>query len=113
MDGNQLYTMTDKPQPELHPPGNTPHRDVSDTQSYRWLWLSLAAVLVLGLLVIFALPGFVNQPQPGSATPAPAAVSTPAASAAANQAMQAWLQLRAQLELENVSRGGEPECSSG
>ena len=37
-------------QPELHPPGNTVRRDVSDTQSYRWLWLSLAAILVLGLL---------------------------------------------------------------
>ena len=117
MDGNQLYMMTNKTQqetggqPELHPPGNTPHRDVSDAQSYRWLWLSLAAVLVLGLLVIFTLPGFINQPQPGAATPAPAAVSTPAANAAANQAMQAWLQLRAKLELENVSRWGEPEWS--
>jgi tetratricopeptide (TPR) repeat protein len=75
--------------------------------------LSLAAILVLGLLVIFVLPGFVNQPQPQpeSATPASAAVSTPAASAAANQAMQAWLQLRAKLELENVSRWGEPDWS--
>ena len=98
-------------QPELHPPGNTTHRGVSDTPDYRWLWLSLAVVLVLGLLVIFALPGFVNQPQPGSATPASAAVSTPAVSAEANQAMQAWLQLRAKLELENVSRWGEPEWS--
>ena len=100
---------SDNSQPALHPPGSTPRRDVPDTQSYRWLWLSLAAVLVLGLLVIFALPGFVNQPQPGSATPA--TVSTPAASAEANQAMQAWLQLRAKLELENVSRWGEPEWS--
>ena len=111
MDGNQLYTMTDKPQPEFHPPGNTTQRGVSDTPDYRWLWLSLAVVLVLGLLVIFALPGFVNQPQPGSATPASAAVSTPAVNAEANQAMQAWLQLRAKLELENVSRWGEPEWS--
>ena len=98
-------------QPELHPPGKTPHRDVSDTQSYRWLWLSLAAILVLGLLVIFALPGLVNQPQPGPETSAPVAVNTQAASTEANQAMQAWLQLRAKLELENVSRWGEPEWS--
>ena len=98
-------------QPELHPPGQKSRQGVPDTQSYRWLWLSLAAVLVLGLLVIFALPGFVNQPQPGSETPASATVSTPAASAAANQAMQAWLQLRAKLELENVSHWGEPEWS--
>ncbi|HAJ93216.1 MAG TPA: hypothetical protein DCO71_11495 [Gammaproteobacteria bacterium] len=98
-------------QPELHPPGNFPHRGVSDTQSYRWLWLSLAAVLILGLLVIFALPGFVNQPPPEAVAPAPANVSTQVASAAANQAMQAWLQLRAKLELEEVSRWGEPDWS--
>ena len=109
--------MTDKPQhetgvkPELHPPVSTRSQGSADTPGYRWLWLSLAAVLILGLLVIFALPGFVNQPQPGPETPAPVAVNTQAASAEANQAMQAWLQLRAKLELENVSRWGEPDWS--
>jgi hypothetical protein len=109
--------MTDKPQhetgvkPELHPPVSTRSQGSSDTPGYRWLWLSLAAVLVLGLLVIFALPGFVNQPQPGPETPAPVAVNTQAASAEANQAMQAWLQLRAKLELENVPSWGEPDWS--
>jgi len=97
--------------PELRPPGGAPAGDDADTQSYRWLWLSLAIVLVVGLLVIFALPGFVNQPQQESATPAPAGVASQAASTAANQAMQAWLQLRAKLELENVSRWGEPDWS--
>jgi hypothetical protein len=102
--------------PDLHPPGSTLPQGGPDTESYRWLWLSLAVVLILGLLVIFALPGFVNQPQPGAvtsdqATPAPAVVSTQEASAGANQAMQAWLQLRARLELENVQRWGEPEWS--
>jgi len=111
--------VSDKPpqgadmQPELHPPGSTRSRGDPDTPGYRWLWLSLAAVLILGLLVIFALPGFVNQPQPGATAPVPAptGISTQAASAEANQAMQAWLQLRAKLELENVSRWGGPDWS--
>jgi len=117
--------MTDKPQPEtgvkpeLQPPVSTRSQGSSDTPGYRWLWLSLAAVLILGLLVIFALPKFVKQPQPGPETPPSVAVNTdvntavdtPAASAGANQAMQAWLQLRAKLELENVSRWGEPDWS--
>ena len=97
--------------PNLRPPGGSRAGDDTDTQSYRWLWLSLAIVLVVGLLVIFALPGLVSQPQQGAATPAPAGVSTADASVAANQAMQAWLQLRAKLELENVSRWGEPDWS--
>ena len=101
--------------PELHPPENPARRGVADTPDYRWLWWSLAAVLVLGLLVILALPKFVNQPQPGPEMPVPVAVNTAvntqAASAGANQAMQAWLQLRAKLELENVSRWGEPDWS--
>ena len=110
---------SDKPQhgvkPELHPPVSTQSQGSSDTPGYRWLWLSLAAVLILGLLVIFALPKFVNPPQSGPETPAPVAVNTSvntqAASTEANQAMQAWLQLRAKLELENVSRWGEPDWS--
>lgn len=103
---------SDNPQgvkPEMHPPGYTPTARDSEKPDYRWLWLSLAAVLVLGLLVIVALPGFVNQPPPVVSTPA--TVSTPAANAAANRAMQAWLELRAKLELENVSRWGEPQWS--
>jgi hypothetical protein len=96
--------------PELHPPGYTPTASGSDTPDYRWLWLSLAVVLVLGLLVIFALPSLVNRPPPLATTPVTA--STPVANAAANQAMQDWLQLRAKLELENVSRWGEPQWSA-
>ena len=97
--------------PDLRPPGGSHAGDDTDTQSYRWLWLSLAIVLVVGLLVIFALPGFVSQSQQETATPAPAGVARQAANAEANQAMQAWLQLRAKLELENVSRWGEPDWS--
>jgi tetratricopeptide (TPR) repeat protein len=97
--------------PELRPPGGTLPQGGPDTQGYRWLWLSLAAVLLLGLLVIFALPGIVGQPQPAAVAPVPTVVNTPAASAAANQAMQDYLQLRAKLELENVSRWGEPDWS--
>ena len=101
--------------PELHPPGSPRSQRDTDTQNFRWLWLSLAAVLLLGLLVIFALPRLVSQPPSGLATPvpdsmtAPAIIDTQAASAAANQAMQAYLKLRAKLELENVSGWGEPD----
>ena len=100
-------------QPQLHPPGSTQTPAGADVPDYRWLWLSLAAVLVLGLLVIFALPGMVSQPPPVAVTPAtaPASIHPGEASAGANEAMQTWLQLRAKLELENVSRWGEPDWS--
>ena len=103
--------------PELHPPGSPLPQGDPETQNFRWLWLSLAAVLLLGLLVIFALPRLVSQPPSGLATPEPdsmtasATVDTRAASDEANQAMQAYLKLRAKLELENVSGWGEPDWS--
>ena len=103
--------------PELHPPGKALPPGDPDTQNFRWLWLSLAAILLLGLLVIFALPRLVGQPPSVLATPVPdsmtaaVTVDTRAASAAANQAMQAYLKLRAKLELENVSGWGEPDWS--
>ena len=100
--------------PQLRPPGSAQPQTAPETENYRWMWLSLAVVLVLGLLVIFILPAFVTEPPPGLAAPAtPAAlVADPQANnEAANQAMQAWLKLRAKLELENVARWGEPDWS--
>ena len=100
--------------PQLRPPGSAQPQTVPETENYRWLWLSLAVVLVLGLLVIFILPAFVAEPQPGLAAPAASAAlvaDSQANNEAANQAMQAWLKLRAKLELENVARWGEPDWS--
>lgn len=96
--------------PVLHPPGNTRTDAASGTQSYRGLWLSLAAVLVVGLLVVLVLPALVNQPATGPATPA-APTQLSAQADEAGQAMQRYLQRRAELELENVSRWGEPDWS--
>ena len=96
--------------PELRPPGSVQSGGTTETQSYRGLWLSLAAVLVVGLLVVLALPVFVSQAP--SETVAPAMLVTPPVqSGEAAQAMQDYLRLRAKLELENVSRWGEPDWS--
>lgn len=99
--------------PDLRPPGTLPPPGADDTESFLWLWISLAAVLVLGLAVVLVLPRFVGSPQQSQAVPGPVPVvpASQAASADANQAMQAYLQLRARLELENVARWGEPEWS--
>jgi len=108
VSGNQRngVSMT----PELHPPGNTQPGNSSEMQSYRGLWLSLAAVLIVGLLVVLALPMLVSLSP--SEPVAPAVVATlPVQSDEATQLMQDYLQLRAKLDLDNVSRWGEPAWS--
>ena len=99
--------------PDLRPPGALPTTGTHDTENLRWLWISLAAVMVVGLAVILVLPRFVGNPQLPQASPEPvsAAPDSVTGSADANQAMQAYLQLRAKLELENVTSWGEPEWS--
>jgi len=96
--------------PELRPPGSANAGSATEEPSYRALWLSLAAILIVGLLVVLALPVLVSQAPSEQVLPvvppAPPLQSGPAA-----QAMQDYLQLRAKLELENVSRWGEPEWS--
>jgi tetratricopeptide (TPR) repeat protein len=79
--------------------------------NYLWLWIALTALLVVGLAVIFALPALLQTPP--QATAPTDTVITPGAEARdmANQAMQEWLQLRAQLELGNASGWGEPDWS--
>ena len=99
--------------PDLQPPGSLPPAGAHESASSRGLWVSLAAVLVVGLAVILVLPRFVDRPQqPQTSTePAPVVPDSRAASADANQAMQAYLKYRAKLELENVARWGEPQWS--
>jgi len=94
--------------PDLHPPGSDQPGSSPETQSYRGLWLSLAGVLIVGLLVVLALPVLVSQSPPESVVPV-TAVAPQVQSDAAAQAMQDYLQLRAKLELEQVSRWGEPD----
>ncbi|MEN8206300.1 MAG: tetratricopeptide repeat protein, partial [Pseudomonadota bacterium] len=109
--------MTDKTHsgvpaaPVLTPPGHARSQEQGEPGNYRWLWLALAAVLVIGLAVIFALPALIESPQQASA-PANTVVTAGVESRdAANQSMQAWLQLRARLELEQAAHWGEPDWS--
>ena len=95
----------------LTPPGHTNTQGRGESGSYRVLWLALAAVLVIGLAVIFLLPALIESPEQAS-TPVTTAVITGVDSRdAANESMQAWLQLRARLELEHASQWGEPNWS--
>ena len=97
--------------PLLNPPGKGPVQGSDEAGRYRLLWIALAAVLLLGLAVIFALPALISPPQQAG-IPASTAVTTGVASRdAANESMQAWLQLRARLELEHASQWGEPGWS--
>jgi tetratricopeptide (TPR) repeat protein len=96
--------------PDLHPPGIDKPGASPVTQSYRGLWLSLAAVLIVGLLVVLALPVLVSQSPPESVVPV-TPVAPQVQSDEAAQAMQNYLQLRAKLELDQVSRWGEPDWS--
>lgn len=73
----------------------------------------MVALLLLGLVVIFALPRLVDTTHE-TAIPVeplqPDSDST-ALQDAAHQALQTYLQLRARLELENASAWGEPDWS--
>jgi hypothetical protein len=96
--------------PDLHPPGSDKPGSSAETPSYRGLWLSLAAVLIVGLLVVLALPTLVSQPPSESVIPVTPVVPQVQSDEAA-QAMQNYLKLRAKLELEHLSRWGEPDWS--
>jgi tetratricopeptide (TPR) repeat protein len=105
--------------PEFTPPGQLPGQDPGDGNGLRWTVLLLGVVLLLGLLVVFVLPGLVDRQAAGPLPSAPAGavqghVSAPVdasddARAVAEQSLQAYLELRARLELDNVSAWGEPE----
>ena len=104
-------------QPDFTPPGRLPGQNTGNGNSLRWFVALLVVVLLLGLLVVFVLPDIVERqgatPAPALATdvpPASPAVDTSAdARAEAEQALQSYLELRARLELDNVSAWGEPE----
>jgi tetratricopeptide (TPR) repeat protein len=120
-------------QPEFTPPGRLPDQSAGDGGSLRWFLALLGFVLLLGLLVVFVLPGLVErqidppvsppgttEPAPADAGPVDAAAETAAAEpgrasesddarTAAENALQAYLELRARLELENVGAWGEPD----
>jgi len=95
----------------LTPPGQANMQGQGDPGSYRMLWLALTAVLIIGLAVIFLLPALIESPEQVS-KPATTAVTAGVDSRdVANESMQAWLQLRARLELEHASQWGEPNWS--
>jgi tetratricopeptide (TPR) repeat protein len=96
---------------DLQPPGQVPA--AAAPENHRWLWAALAALLLLGLAVVFALPGLVG-PTHETVAPAeslPPAGDTVALRDAAQQALQTYLQLRARLELDNAAAWGEPDWS--
>ncbi|UCC56693.1 MAG: hypothetical protein JSU75_02740, partial [Gammaproteobacteria bacterium] len=121
--------------PELRPPGTLPDPAANATHIHRGVWLALVVLAGLGLAVVLVLPQLVSEPAPGEpetvANPAPQLVSEPAPGepeaianpapqpdpvvdttaerTAAEQALQSYLQLRAQLELANAMAWGDPE----
>jgi tetratricopeptide (TPR) repeat protein len=102
-----------KETPVLRPPGQPSDSGDGAGADYRWLWMTLLALLILALAVIFGLPRVV-VPVAQTEMPAPAPVSTgdsEAQRAAANQALQRYLQLRAGLALDNADAWGEPDWS--
>lgn len=97
--------------PVLTPPGGAAPQVTQGAGSYLWLWISLAAILLLGLSAILVLPRLIQPAQAPGVAVEPVVPSGTQARDAANQAMQSYLQIRAQLELHNASRWGEPEWS--
>lgn len=72
----------------------------------------LAALLLLGMVVIFLLPDLVGPVDEAAMLedmPAPAAGDSAAARDTARRALQAYLQQRARMELDNAAAWGEPE----
>jgi tetratricopeptide (TPR) repeat protein len=112
MDAQQQPGVTDTP--VLQPPGQSPDSTANDPGSQRWLWAAMAILLTLGLVVVFALPRLV-APVPENTVPAeplPAAGDSEVLRDTAHQSLQAYLQLRARMDLDNAAAWGEPEWSA-
>ena len=92
----------------LTPPGKGSIQSSDESGHYRMLWVALAAVLVLGLAIIFILPSVIQSPQQAAIPADPIVTPGVESRDVANQTMQDWLQLRARLELAQASRWGEP-----
>jgi hypothetical protein len=107
--------------PRFTPPGQLPGREAPGGNGKRWTGILLLAMLLLGLLVVFVLPDLVQRRAASPENP-PAVVNPPtpaiapamdtAARGEAEQALRDYLELRARLELENVSAWGDPEWGS-
>lgn len=103
--------------PPLRPPGSATQSSVQTSSSHRWIWMALAAALLLSLLVVLVLPQLVPEPtgvvvQQPAVAPTPAIVKPKAAArAAAEQTLQQFLHLQAKLELGNAAVWGEPAWS--
>jgi tetratricopeptide (TPR) repeat protein len=93
--------------------------DASNVAGYRWVWIALTTVVLLGLVVIFVLPQLVSRyptptlqerpPAQGQVPPQPTVVEdVDNARPQAEQTLQQFLQLQAKLELENAEVWGEP-----
>ncbi len=111
MDARRQSRVTDTT--TLQPPGQTHTATSGSPENSRWWWIALAGLLLLGLAVIFALPGLV-EPVPEATVPAqpPPAGDTAAVRDTAQQTLQTYLQLRARLELDNAGAWGEPDWSA-
>jgi len=109
MDAQQQPGVKDAT--DLQPPGQVPA--AAAPENHRWLWAALATLLLLGLAVVFALPGLIGPAHETAvpAEPLPPAGDTVALREAAQQTLQTYLQLRARLELDNAAAWGEPDWS--
>mgnify|MGYP001815490598 FL=1 len=92
----------------LTPPGQTDTPRREPASRYAGLWISLAAVLLIGLAVVVLLPQFVTRPAAESVSQQAIVPAGTDAQAVANELMQAYLQLHARLLLENAPQWGQP-----
>jgi len=106
--------------PELRPPGSRPEAVAAAAATHWGLWLALAAVAILGLLVIFALPQVVPEQRSDADKHTPAAQRPEQAGSIsdsilarteAEKTLQGFLHLRAKLELGRAAGWGEPAWS--
>ena len=94
--------------PTLSPPGQEEAHRREPASRYTGLWISLAAVLLIGLAVVVLLPKFVAEPPAVDAAPKAVVPAGTDAQSVANELLQAYLQLHARLLLENAPQWGKP-----
>ena len=102
-----------KETPVLRPPGQVGDSAGGPGANLRWLWMPLSALLILTLAVVFGLPRVVApvaETEIAASSPVPSDESE-AQRDAANQALQRYLGLRAELALDNADAWGEPDWS--
>lgn len=96
----------------LRPPGQPFETTADVAPRHRWLWGALALSLLLAMAVVFVLPDLF-APHQALAPPSTSVASPPpddgeAARDRAHRGLQAYLQLRARLELEGAAAWGDP-----